>query len=221
MKNILSNKKWLNIITLLFLVISLSSCSATSYWWGIDWEGIDLDKETPFEAFLSAITAPIFSLFSNEFNLVTIIVGVFWLFGLSSAIQYLYGSSDDIRGVKTKDVYKPNSLEKVCTITDYSEAYTVAGSGTKERGHSRANNTISFFLFLLPFLFIFKLILGWFDDLNMLFVIIIGAISAILSIFIYYGILSQYKETFKYVCWYFCAVDFVLGIIVTLWNTTV
>ena len=27
MKNILLNKKWLNILTLLFLVISLSSCS--------------------------------------------------------------------------------------------------------------------------------------------------------------------------------------------------
>lgn len=223
MKNTLLNKKWMCIIALLLLVISLSSCSATGYWWGTDYEGLDLGRsnESPFEAFIGVIMAPIAALFPNDYNFVSIIVGVFWLFGLSSAVQYFSGSTDDIRGVKTQDVYKPNSFTRVYTIKDYSEAYIASGSGTKERGHSRANNIISFFLFLLPFLFIFKLILGWFDGLNMLFVIIIGAISAVLSIVLYYGILSSYKETFKYICWYFCAVDFVLGVIVTLWNTTV
>lgn len=201
MKNIFANKKLLTIVVLLLLVFFFSSCSATSYWWGTDSEGRDFDNDNPFEACLAAILAPIFSLFPNESNLVIIVVGIFWLFGLSSALIYM-GSNPNYSGKSYRITIggKEHIIEDNCDLN-------------KNRWD---NKVIIYLLFLIVFIFLYNLITGWFDDLNLFFKLIIGCISAIIT----KGLCSlvlPFVETFKLISWYFISIDYVLGIIVTLW----
>lgn len=216
MKNILVNKKLLTIITLLLLVISLSSCSATGYWWGEyqekettftqfgtkEYWDTPIDFNSPWEAGLESIFAPVISLIGlHNYNFIFIIISVFWFFGLASALVYI-GSNHNNRG-------KSYSI----TIGDKKHIIEDNGDLIKNRWDNKA---IIYLLILIVFFILYNLITGWFDDLNLFFKLLIGCISAVIS----KGLCSlvlPFVETFKLIAWYFIAVDYVLAIIVTLW----
>lgn len=216
MKNILLNKKWMCIIALLLLVISLSSCSATGYWWGEyqeketsftqygtkEYWGTPIDFNSPWEAAWECIFAPVSSLTGiYKYNFIFIIISVFWLFGLVSALVYL-GSERNYRG-------------KSYSITIGGKKHIIEDNVDliKNRWDNKA---IIYMLIIIVFFILYNLITGWFDDLNLFFKLLIGCISAVIS----KGLCSlvlPFVETFKLISWYFIAVDYVLAIIVTLW----
>ena len=74
MKINLKDKKWLNAIALLFLSVSLSSCSATGYWWGRP-DDYSTSFKSPWCAMLS-IEGP-FEIFNLSINYLYIMRGQF------------------------------------------------------------------------------------------------------------------------------------------------
>ena len=228
MKNILLNKKWLGIITLLFLVISLSSCSAFGYWWGeyqeeewgisgtgtYEYWGESKDFQSPWDAVCGAVFSPLVNLIpSRKDNFMLTLTGFMWFLGLVSAFLYFLGRTDDVGGVKN---YTVKIDGKSHSITDYSGAYTMHGTGSVERGNSWAERIICFLFCLYIYCLLYNWITGWFDDPRMLIKVIIGG-GIIWGLYCIWGILLPIANLVKYISWVFCTIDFILGVIVTLW----
>ncbi len=216
MKRIKSNKKWINIIVLFLLILLLNSCSAIGYWWG-DVSDDPFDFDTPTGAAVGSSMATLTHLIALdeiECNFVSFIVGFFWLFGSVSALMFLVGLAGTTIGVKEHSIYDKTGTEKLFTVRDTSEArYT---PGTKKDGLRCARMALLPLFFIILLCFLYNSITGWFDDLNMFFKLIIGILTAIIS-FKFTAFLSSYLKQFKLICWAFCAIDLILGILVTLW----
>lgn len=216
MKNIQINKKWLNIIALLLLVISLSSCSATGYWWGEqkDYHWGWIEYENPWDAACVSFFAPLSTMFGfGDFNFAATIIGYLWFLALPSALLYLFGSTDDIGGVKNYDVIVDGKRHNV---TDYSESYSLSGTGSSDRGHRWADIIVFLIFSIIIYCILYRWITGWFDELNMLFKVVIGG-GIIVLLYNLRGILLPISSLAKYISWAFCSIDFILGILVTLW----
>lgn len=220
MKNIQINKKWLSIIALLFLVISLSSCSATSYWWGEsmsyqydEWEQQDYDN--PLSSWMWSILTSIGCLFDSNIkcNFFTFITGLLWCIAIPSLFFYIAGRADDVYGTKYYDIEVDG---KKHSVTDHSEEYVAYGTGSVERGHSWSDRVIGFIFSIYLYYLTYSWITGWFDDLNMLFKVIIGGVI-IVVLFRLWGLLIYLANITKYISWIFCPIDFILGVLVTLW----
>lgn len=218
MRNINSNKKRINIIALLLLVLLFNSCSAIGYWWGDVSSNSYFDCETPVSAVGASTLATLTQLIALDENIgcnfVSFVVGFFWLFGSASALMYFVGLVGTTVGVKEHSIYDKTGTKKLFTVKDTSEAKYIPG--TKEEGQGCASMTLLLLLFIIPLCFLYNSITGWFVDLNMFFKVIIAIVSAIIS-FVITALLSSFLEQFKRFCWYFCAIDFTLGCIITLW----
>lgn len=202
MRKILLNKKCLDIIALLFLVIFFSSCSAAGYWWGRPEEYIS-DFESPWCAMVS-IEGPF-----EVFNF------TIWLISLIGLIFYFFGTADDAYGGS----HWITINGKTHHVINHDEVKTISGTGSSERGERWGDNILAFILYAIIFYFLYTTITGWFGGGNALIAIIMGIIY-ISCLTVVHSRIRPIINTIKYIAWFYTAVDFVLGTLVLLWNLT-
>lgn len=200
MKINLKDKKWLNAIALLFLSVSLSSCSATGYWWGRP-DDYFTSFESPWCAMLS-IEGP-FEIFNLSI----------WLISLVGLVFYIFGANDDVYGGS----HWVTINGKTHHVINHDEVKTVSGTGSSERGERWGDNILAFILYAIIFYFLYTTITGWFGGGNALIAIIMGIIY-ISCLTVVHSKIRPIINTIKYIAWVYTAIDFVLGTLVYLWN---
>ena len=202
MKNILLNKKWLNVMALLLFILTLSSCCSAVGYWAMP----DADYPVIEEVMLEG----------EKLGFWGTLNAVLWAIAIIGKIAYWCGVADDTYGGhhsvkidgKWHNYYNPE------------EARTIAGTGSPERGHRWGNLLLGIFLYIAIFILIIKGLKCCFDKLNLLFIVILALIY-IASIINVHPKIVKYIGFVKQFAWRYFIIDCILGLIILLYKTTV
>lgn len=206
-------KKYLGCLIIIFLTITLNSCSAAG------------DQFIEYPDINSPWTGCVIPLCESALNsllgislaskpILMIIIGHAWFIGLTSFLLFLYGKRDDIEGI---NYYNVTVNGKIHFVSDTRDAYQVEGSGSTERGLRWGAGVTALFFCINIYWLIYYWITNNITDLNMLYKVSIGGVI-ILLLYYLWNILSAIARIAMFVCWAFCSVDFILGVMITLWN---
>lgn len=206
-------RKYLSCFIIIFLTIILNSCSAAGDQFiehpdiNSPWTGCAIPL---CESALNSLVGK--SLASKP--ILMIIIGHAWFIALISFFPFIYGTINDLEGVNH---YSVTIDGKTHFVSDTRDAYPIEGSGSTERGIRWGARVTGIFLCINIYWIIYHLITNNITDLNMLYKVSIAGVIILLLYFLW-NMISAIARIAMFVCWAFCSVDFILGVMITLWN---